>query len=635
MQRFREIPATLSLIIINVFVFIVSYIAIDSFSEPQWSLGLLDYGALFNPYALDDQWYRIFTHMFLHGHLLHLALNMYGLFVVGSEVESLVGTKKLLMVYFVSGIAAALTTLYFNLFSFGVGASGAIFGLFGFMLIVSIFISRKEKQSLAPILINFLVFVGINLLMAKAMHADNAAHFGGLLAGMLIGLFSFITGSSFSKIRIEYLMAVLLVVVYFMLPRYQVSYFKFFQKVLDVEAATTSLPDKNLSDKGYIDRFKTNVLSWDSVRMMLDAQTYLPPELSQDTFKLRRYINLRKAENNFRRMMVERESYIFMDSISDVQDSMKFFFNLDHSLSYHLPPATATEELVPEHKMIQVWYDSNWVEIPSEPASYYRIGYRDSVGRWHGIVRDYYATGDVQMKGGYKDGKRDGIFIYYSDHKTYLLAGRYVNDRRVGKWETYHENGRLASEEYYASRYTLVNLWDSLGQQQVTDGYGKETRRYPNGRIAMEGEYIDGLKQGYWYGRHPDGTLYYEENYHKGRLVSGRSRNLKGETFYYDESSQFPLPEGGYEKLYVYLATQAKRENTLVKGTVRLSFRVTANKIITDLTVEKSLTPILDTRAKEFLLGGPSWIPAKLHGQEAVDGTYIVNVFFGTDTLVE
>src|SRR5687768_4804774 len=128
-------PATLALIAINVGAFIFTYFQTGSFDERNWTVTVLRLGAQFNPLTLDKEWYRIFTHMFLHGGIVHLLLNMYALFFTGRRVEVMVGTKKFLFLYFLCGITAALNSLYWNLFTVGVGSSGAIFGLFGFLLI--------------------------------------------------------------------------------------------------------------------------------------------------------------------------------------------------------------------------------------------------------------------------------------------------------------------------------------------------------------------------------------------------------------------------------------------------------------------------------------------------------------------
>jgi antitoxin component YwqK of YwqJK toxin-antitoxin module len=330
--------------------------------------------------------------------------------------------------------------------------------------------------------------------------------------------------------------------------------------------------------------------------------------------------------------MIDRESYIYLDSMEHVQDSMKSFLAINYPLNINRKPVKTVqpepEEPDAPRELVKIWFDKDWQEIPGPPAPYFRLGYRDSLNRWQGRVTDYYANGDVQMKGTYKDSKKDGVFLYYSDHKTYTSSGRYKDDRNVGKWETFHRNGKLESEVYYTDRYFLKSLWDSTGYQWIKDGSGKQVEYYSNGVVANEGEYIDGYKEGRWYGRHQNGELYYEENFFHGRLIHGKSRNLKGETFVYDESSQYPLPEGGYSALKKYLLSATQKLNSNVKGSVQLSFRVTTSRTIVDIEVQTSLSKELDEKAKQILLNGPRWLPAKLHGQQPEESYAYITIQF-------
>jgi membrane associated rhomboid family serine protease/antitoxin component YwqK of YwqJK toxin-antitoxin module len=627
----KNYPATIILLVVNIGVFVVMYFQAGTLDEPAWSQNALKHGALFNPYVLRDEWYRLFTHMFMHGHLLHIALNMSLLLVVGSELEERVGTKKVLWVYFSTGIAAAYSSLYWHLFSVGVGASGALFGLIGFLLVCNLYYSRQQKTSVIPILIIFIVFLGINIVFSAALNGDQAAHFGGLAAGIVLAASTLVFTKSFDKVLVEYAFVPMLILLYFALPRYQVHYFDFFQKVLAAEDSANAVFDKkNLSDEAFADAFRKNTMLWDTAGILLQEQKYIPEALQPDTFKLKRYIALRKKINIARIAMIDRESYIYLDSIELAQDSLKAFIALDYPLLM-TRVRVKKEEPEPDQppmKMTTVWYDRNWEEVSGPPAEYYRIGYRDSLGLWQGAVRDHYASGVIQMKGSYKDDKRDGVFLYYSDHNTYTSAGRYKDNRSIGKWETYHTNGRLESEVYYTDRYFLKNLWDSAGHQWVKDGEGKQIQRYANGVVATEGEYKDGYKEGYWYGRHENGEMYYEENYHQGKLLHGRSRSIKGEGVVYDASSLYPLPEGGYTKLEQYFQEAVKKFESPEKGTVRLSFRVTTDKLIADIQVETSVSEEVDKKAKQILLEGPSWIPAKEHGQEPVEGYGVVSIDF-------
>jgi membrane associated rhomboid family serine protease len=634
MDFLKRYPATIVLLVANTFTFALLYWKVGSFEEPAWTLNLLHQGALFNPLALSAQGYRLVTHMFLHAGVLHLAFNMYALYSVGSVLEQQIGTKKYVIVYFIAGLASALNSLYWSMFTIGVGASGAIFGLFGFSLVVNIFLSRREGLSIRPILINFAVFLGINLLFAKAFNADNAAHMGGLIAGAMLGSTLYVP-KLYRSYKAELACIPMLVIIYALLPRYQVSYFDFFQKILSIERAEGRLYSKPYNtDEEFLQAFKNNSLGWDSTLQSLRDIPYLPTALQNDTVKLTHYINLKKEEARFRVTMMENESYIYRDSVDLVQASLREPMALDFPLNMMIEEAMDEEEQTKEPAQqqklasVRVWYDQQWQELPYGPGSYYRIGTRDSLGRWQGFAQDYYGNNDVQMKGSYEDDLRNGIFIYYSDHKTYESAGRYEKDQRIGKWEAFHKNGRLESEVYYRDRYFLKSLWDSAGVQQVKDGVGKEVKYFANGVVQLEGEYKDGVREGYWFGRHETGDMHFEEHYNHGQLINGRSRNKEGKNFIYDVSAYFPLPVGGYPELRTYLEKATARVRTDTSGTVRVEFRVTPTGLITDIKTKSDLSIELQTRAKEILLNGPRWLPAREYGYIPTDGFAQVEMEF-------
>jgi len=588
-------------------------------------------GAEFNPLTLGKEWYRIFSHMFLHGHLMHLAFNMYALFSIGSILEQEIGTKRFIWVYVLAGIAAALNSLYWNLFTIGVGASGAIFGLFGFSVVLNLLKSHRQGLSITPILINFGIFLVINLLFAKALHADNAAHMGGLMAGAALAGLSMIQNEN-QRVNPESLLAPILVLIFFLLPRYQVQYYHFFKKVWAQEDSSKLLfANRNLTDEQFANGFKKENAGWDSTLKSLNSIPYLPTALHLDTFKLKHYIAWRKKENNFRITMIENESYIYMDSIEHTGKEIKQYMSLDY-----LPPRLHSREADPinppsdekQQEPIQVWYDENWNELPSGPGKFYRIGIRDSLGRWQGKLRDFYANGYVQMKGGFHNSEHDGVFIYYSNHHTYESAGRYRDDRRIGKWENFHSNGKLESEEYYRDGYFMKNYWDSTGTQLVKDGFGHVIKKYSSGVIAEEGNYRNGHKQDLWIGRHSNGQLYFEEYFINGRLTKGRSQSLEGKNFVYDESSFFSSPEVGRNEMEAYLLRESNKVTSKEDGRVRLSFRVTPNSVITDIKVEKSLNKELDEKAKEILVNGPRWRPGHDHGFIPIDGIGYISIDF-------
>lgn len=463
--------------------------------------------------------------------------------------------------------------------------------------------------------------MGINLLIAKSVHADNAAHFGGLITGLIIGSFSFFTHSSYKRIVVDLVLLTIFIGVFFSLSRYQVKYFNFYQSLFNTEEQFNEQSRGKHTDPEFLSIYKNTRADWDTTLSLLDSITYFPKRLEIDTARIREYIRLAKKVVDFRTIMLEHESFIYLDSIQYASQQMQDLPRPKYVPYFRLPKEKPDDPPSEEaSKPVKVLYDSNWAEIPNPPAVYYRIAFKDSLDNWHGAVTDYYANGDIQMKGRYDHGKRDGVFIYYSDHKTYTSAGRYRNNFYYRKWEIFHDNGLLKSEIFYTDSYFLKNLWDIIGVQLVKDGNGTEVQTYSNGVIAITGDYHGGRKEGYWHGKHENGKMFFEENFYQGRLVRGRSFNNQGEIFNYDESSLFPIPEGGFQKFRKYLKDEASKITSKQDGMVRLSFQVTLTGEITDILIEKSASPELDAIAKQIVLNGPKWIPGKIHGQLGIEG---------------
>lgn len=132
--------------------------------------------------------YKLVSAMFAHGSLQHIFCNMLSLYSVGAGLEHFLGRAKYTMLYFFAGIGSSVAVVLFS-DHYAVGASGAIFGLVGFYLMLALMNRDKlgetlRKNILPPLLINLLVTVivpGISI----------AGHFGGLIAGMIFYLIFF------------------------------------------------------------------------------------------------------------------------------------------------------------------------------------------------------------------------------------------------------------------------------------------------------------------------------------------------------------------------------------------------------------------------------------------------------------
>jgi len=182
---------TKSLILTNVIVFGAMLIYGPGLWHSQ-NIVQLAWGANFGPATQDGQWWRLASAMFLHFGALHLILNMWALWDAGQLVERMYGHVRFTSIYLVSGLFGNLVSLVFQGNSaVSGGASGAIFGIYGALLIYLWFnrleISLREFRwlfggatafSLATIVFGFIV-PGI----------DNSAHVGGFTAGILTSIF--------------------------------------------------------------------------------------------------------------------------------------------------------------------------------------------------------------------------------------------------------------------------------------------------------------------------------------------------------------------------------------------------------------------------------------------------------------
>ncbi|MFD7731798.1 rhomboid family intramembrane serine protease [Kitasatospora phosalacinea] len=135
-----------------------------------------------------EQWYRLVTAMFVHGGLLHVAMNMFSLWVLGPQLERVLGRLRFLALYVVSGLAGnALAYLLTpsNQWLNSVGASGAIFGLLGATAVL-FRVTRTPMQPVIALLV-------VNLVLSFSLHdiLDWRAHVGGLVvgAGVAAGMF--------------------------------------------------------------------------------------------------------------------------------------------------------------------------------------------------------------------------------------------------------------------------------------------------------------------------------------------------------------------------------------------------------------------------------------------------------------
>jgi membrane associated rhomboid family serine protease len=181
-------PITTTLAGMNVAVYVAMVLTGVSPVQPAIPQ-LLKWGANWGPLSLGPEPWRMLASNYVHGGIIHIALNMWCLWNLGFLAERVFEPWTYVLTYTICGLAGSLASLWWHPMTVGVGASGAIFGLAG-ALIAALYLGHLpiSKQAIQGTLRSLLTFAGYNLFFgAVARGIDNSAHIGGLLAGLVLG----------------------------------------------------------------------------------------------------------------------------------------------------------------------------------------------------------------------------------------------------------------------------------------------------------------------------------------------------------------------------------------------------------------------------------------------------------------
>lgn len=191
-KNFKNFPiATLVLVLIN----ILAYLITNSLAEGNMSAFIFyNGGAYWRLIFEEKEVYRLFTCMFLHFSADHLINNMVTLAIIGQQSERFLGHLRFVIIYLLSGIGASImSSIYYmnnmhNEIALSAGASGAIFGILGALIIVTLLYKEYRKQ-IHPVNIIILAFLSIsNGLLLDTV--DNVGHISGLMFGIIITFIS-------------------------------------------------------------------------------------------------------------------------------------------------------------------------------------------------------------------------------------------------------------------------------------------------------------------------------------------------------------------------------------------------------------------------------------------------------------
>lgn len=178
--------ANLIMVAVNIVVFLL----LSVIGDTNDGIFMLQHGAGYTPNILNGEYYRLFTCMFLHFGIYHIAYNMFCLIFLGDVLETEVGTVRYLIIYILGGLGGNLLSMAMDLrdgvFPVSAGASGAIFAVVGAIL----YIVLRNKGQLGTITIRrLLLMIAVTLGQGFTdVGTDNAAHVGGLAAGFVLAV---------------------------------------------------------------------------------------------------------------------------------------------------------------------------------------------------------------------------------------------------------------------------------------------------------------------------------------------------------------------------------------------------------------------------------------------------------------
>jgi membrane associated rhomboid family serine protease len=330
---FSKNPVTISLIAINTLVF-----AFIAWQQQSFSLNtaadvvaILHAGANFNPLVMDGEYWRLVSNMFLHFGFIHLAVNMYGLWQLGELLEPGIGSGRYAILYFICGLSAGIASLFFNVLVISAGASGAIFGLYGFLLGAQIISFYKDKQRLKQVLMSFGIFVAINALIARGVSVDMAGHVGGAVAGFIIAFCHF-------KLRIlkthkELAIALVVVTLFvFAVPKIQLEYYNAFRRLVDLERRSEEVLNSNAENGLRRDSLVRIGAQWKGLQANLKNMNNVPSALESDVATLTQFSARRATKFSYHIHLIDKKE-MYRDSLNALDAQFKKI-SLEHPIGF-------------------------------------------------------------------------------------------------------------------------------------------------------------------------------------------------------------------------------------------------------------------------------------------------------------
>jgi membrane associated rhomboid family serine protease len=177
-----DAPATYALIALNVLAYLAEVAAGGGGLTPTGSSVVFDFG-LFGPSVAEGEWYRLLTSGFLHASVIHIGFNMFALFFLGRLLEPAIGTPRFVALYFASLFAGSFGAILLSPDTLTIGASGAVFGIFGATFVIA----RSRGVDALASSIGIVLLLNLVITFGRP-EISIGGHLGGLVGGVLCSL---------------------------------------------------------------------------------------------------------------------------------------------------------------------------------------------------------------------------------------------------------------------------------------------------------------------------------------------------------------------------------------------------------------------------------------------------------------
>lgn len=201
------------IVYINIAIYLIMFFQGFNPFEPSIEY-LIKWGGNLRELTINGEEWRLITSMFIHKGFFHLVFNSYFFLFIGKELETFLGKKKFIFSYIMVGVFGSISSVLYNSNVVSIGSSGAVLGMYGLITILffnkSFKLAKNRRKSYVNSIMYIIIYNMVNGLKVEGI--DNAAHIGGYLFGIIIGLIFNISPESKRYEKLKYAIITIIVI---------------------------------------------------------------------------------------------------------------------------------------------------------------------------------------------------------------------------------------------------------------------------------------------------------------------------------------------------------------------------------------------------------------------------------------